>query len=172
MEQIIAQPVHLVHRGARFQLKGRQPLAADLQAVRQLIGHAPPDGHRRDLLIEYLHLIQDAHLALPEGLLVALAHDMRLAVAEVFEVASFYHHFDIVKDGDAPPALTARVCSGLSCAMAGSDDLLERLPKLLGRTDVRVVAAPCMGRCDQAPAALVGQQSVAPVSLLTLPPPD
>ena len=85
---------------------------------------------------------------------------MKLAQAEVFEVATFYHHFDIVREGDtAPPALTVRVCDGLSCEMAGAQDLLARLPGLLG-TDVRVIAAPCIGRCEQAPAAVVGQNPV------------
>ena len=81
---------------------------------------------------------------------------MRLAQTEVYEVASFYHHFDVVKEGEAaPPALTVRVCDGLSCEMAGAQDLLARLPALLGR-DVRVIAAPCIGRCEQAPAAVGG----------------
>jgi formate dehydrogenase len=85
---------------------------------------------------------------------------MKLAQAEVFKVATFYHHFDVVKEGDAvPPALTVRVCDGLSCEMAGAQDLLARLPTLLG-DGVRVIAAPCIGRCEQAPAAVVGQHPV------------
>ena len=155
MENTIAQPVHFVRKGGRFELKGRQPEADALRELRALIGAAPPEGHRRDLLIEHLHVINDAHHGLPEPLLVALAHDMRLAVAEVFEVASFYHHFEIRKDGEPAPTLTLRVCQGLSCEMAGAGELLAHLPALIGRADVRVVAAPCMGRCDQAPAALV-----------------
>ena len=87
---------------------------------------------------------------------------MKLAQTEVFEVATFYHHFDVVKEGEtAPPALTVRVCDGLSCEMAGAQDLLARLPALLG-SDVRVIAAPCIGRCEQAPAAVVGQNPVPP----------
>ena len=86
---------------------------------------------------------------------------MKLAQTEVYEVATFYHHFDVVKEGDAAPAaLTVRVCDGLSCEMAGARDLLQRLPKILG-TAVRVMAAPCIGRCEQAPAVAVGQRAVA-----------
>ena len=85
---------------------------------------------------------------------------MRLAQTEVYEVATFYHHFDVVKEGeDAPAALTVRVCDGLACEMAGARDLLARLPALLGR-EVRVIAAPCIGRCEQAPVAVVGQNPV------------
>ncbi len=136
-----------------------------LEQVQALLGDAP---RRRDLLIEHLHLIQDAFGHLSAAHLAALAQEMRLAQAEVFEVASFYHHFDIVKEGQAaPPALTVRVCDGLSCEMAGAQELLERLPSLLGR-DVRVIAAPCVGRCAQAPAVVVGQNPVAPARLETV----
>ncbi|MGW8393032.1 NADH-ubiquinone oxidoreductase-F iron-sulfur binding region domain-containing protein [Pseudoduganella sp. HUAS MS19] len=136
--------------------KGRQVDAAALQQVQALLGDAP---RRRDLLIEFLHVIQDAYGCLPAAHLAALASELRLAQVEVFEVASFYHHFDIVREGEpAPPALTVRVCDGLSCELAGAGELLARLPGLLGR-EVRVVAAPCIGRCDQAPAVLVGQHA-------------
>ena len=145
----------------RQQPKGRQVDAAALQQVQALLGAAP---RRRDLLIEFLHLIQDAYGCLPAAHLAALAAELRLAQVEVFEVASFYHHFDIVREGEqAPAALTVRVCDGLSCEMAGAAALLQRLPGLLGRA-VRVVPAPCIGRCDQAPAALVGQRALAPAS--------
>ena len=160
MENQSVQPIHVVRPRARVQLKGRQPDAAALLQVRARIGEAPLEGHRRDLLIEHLHTLNDAFHGLFERHLVALASEMRLPVAEVFEVASFYHHFDILKDGQAAPALTVRVCGGLSCALAGGQDLLQRLPALLGRDDVRVISAPCIGRCEQAPAALVGQQAV------------
>jgi len=137
--------------------KGRQVDAAALQQVQALLGTAP---RRRDLLIEYLHLIQDAYGCLSAAHLAALASELRLAQVEVFEVASFYHHFDIVREGEtAPPALTVRVCDGLSCELAGAGELLARLPALLGR-DVRVLRAPCIGRCEQAPAVLVGQRAV------------
>ena len=139
--------------------KGRQVEPAALQQVQALLGDLP---RRRDLLIEFLHLIQDAYGCLSTAHLAALAAELRLAQVEVFEVASFYHHFDIVREGEpAPPALTVRVCDGLSCEMAGAGELLARLPALLGR-EVRVVTAPCIGRCDQAPAVLVGQQAVGP----------
>jgi len=141
--------------------KGRQVDAAALQQVQALLGAAP---RRRDLLIEFLHLIQDAYGCLSAAHLAALASELRLAQVEVFEVASFYHHFDIVREGEsAPPALTVRVCDGLSCELAGAGELLARLPALLGR-EVRVLAAPCIGRCEQAPAALVGQTAVGHAS--------
>jgi formate dehydrogenase len=133
--------------------KGRQidPRAHD--EVRALLGDRP---RRRDLLIEYLHLIQDkyGHLSAPR--LVALAAEMKMALAEVYEVATFYAHFDVVKEGDTPPpAITVRVCDSLSCAMRGAEKLLDELPKKLGK-NVRVVRAPCMGACDRAPVVAVG----------------
>jgi len=125
--------------------------------VRELLGDEP---RRDDLLIEHLHRIQDRFGCLSTTHLAALAEEMQLAQAEVFEVATFYHHFDVVREGDAvPPPLTVRVCDGLSCEMAGAQDLLAKLPGLLGG-DVRVIAAPCIGRCEQAPAAVVGQNPV------------
>lgn len=140
----------------RGQLKGRQPDDAARARVRALIGAGP---HRRDQLIELLHILNDAHGGLLEAHLVALAAELRLSMAEVFEVASFYHHFDIVSEGETPAALTVRVCDGLSCAMAGAQALLDKLPALLGR-EVRVIPAPCVGRCEQAPVAVVGQAPV------------
>ncbi len=137
--------------------KGRQVDPRALEAVRKLLGDEP---RRPDLLIEHLHKIQDAHGCLCAAHLAALAQEMRMAMAEVYEVASFYHHFDIVKEGEAAPAaLTVRVCDSLSCEMAGAKDLLRKLPGLLGK-DVRVVAAPCIGRCESAPAVVVGQNPV------------
>ncbi|RZL92027.1 MAG: NADH-quinone oxidoreductase subunit F [Variovorax sp.] len=147
----------------KSRLKGRQPEEASLAAVRGLIGARPREGHRRDLLIEYLHRLNDAHGALHDHHLVALAREMNIPMAEVFEVATFYHHFEVVRGGDAAPGLTVRVCDGLACELAGAQDLIARLPALLGvagHADVRVVAAPCIGRCEQAPAALVHQQAV------------
>ncbi len=138
--------------------KGRVVDPAALDEVRRLLGDAP---RARDQLIEHLHRLQDRYGHLGARHLAALAREMGLAQTEVFEVASFYHHFDIVKEGqDAPPALTVRVCDSLSCEMAGAQDLLARLPQLLGK-DVRVIAAPCIGRCEQAPAVAVGQHPVA-----------
>jgi formate dehydrogenase len=137
--------------------KGRRVDPAALDEVRLLLGDA---ARSRDLLVEHLHKIQDRFGHLPAAHLAALAEEMRLSQAEVFEVASFYHHFDIVKEGQAPPpALTVRVCDGLSCELAGASELLAKLPALLGR-EVRVIAAPCIGRCEQAPAAVVGQKSI------------
>ncbi|UUZ75144.1 NAD(P)H-dependent oxidoreductase subunit E [Polaromonas sp. P1(28)-13] len=137
--------------------KGRRVDAGALEEVKRLLGN---ESRQRDLLIEHLHKIQDSFGHLSATHLAALAQEMRLAQTEVFEVASFYHHFDIVKEGAAaPPALTVRVCDGLSCEMAGAGDLLARLPRLLGK-EVRVIAAPCIGRCEQAPAVAVGQSPV------------
>ena len=105
--------------------------------------------------------------ALFERHIVALAAEMRLPVVEVFEVASFYHHFQILKDEQVPPRVTVRVCDSLSCQLAGSDSLLARLQQELGG-DVQVMAAPCLGRCEQAPAAQVGQKAVAAASVDSL----
>ena len=146
-------------RRPRHQLKGRQPTDAARAEVRALIGPPPAEGHRRDLLIEHLHALNDHYQGLFERHLVALAAEMRLSMAEVYEVASFYHHFEVLRDDAAAPRLTVRVCQSLSCQLAGAGDLLARLPALLG-TDVQVVPAPCIGRCEQAPAALVGQRSI------------
>ncbi len=141
---------------ARNKPKGRQidPQArADVAVL--LNGH----DIRRDLLIEYLHLIQDKFSCISAAHISALAETLKLAQTEVYEVATFYHHFDVIRDGeDAPPALTVRVCETLSCAMAGAAELLEKLPAILG-SEVRVIAAPCIGRCDQAPAVCVGQNA-------------
>ena len=141
--------------------KGRRVDPQALADVQAALGTAP---RRRDLLIEHLHKVQDRYGSLSAAHLAALAQELKLAQSEVYEVATFYHHFDVLRDGeDAPPALTVRVCAGLSCELAGARDLLDRLPAILG-TGVRVLAAPCIGRCDQAPAALVGQRPVAAAS--------
>ena len=142
-------------------LNGRQGETQALDQVRALIGQRPADGHRRDLLIEHLHTLNDQYRALFERHLVALAHEMNIPMAEVFEVASFYHHFEIRPDGDTAPALTIRVCDGPACEMAGARDILARLPALLGNPAIRVVAAPCLGRCEQAPVATVHQSPLA-----------
>ncbi|NMM26197.1 MAG: NADH-quinone oxidoreductase subunit F [Glaciimonas sp.] len=137
--------------------KGRRVDPAALAEVQALVGAA---SRQPDLLIEHLHKIQDRFGCLSAAHLAALAQEMRLAQTEVYEVATFYHHFDVVKEGEAVPApLTVRVCDGLSCEMAGARDLLARLPQILG-TEVRVIAAPCVGRCEQAPVAVVGQNPV------------
>ena len=125
--------------------KGRQTAPQALAEVQALLGDRP---RRRDLLIEHLHLIQDEYGCLGAAHLRALAEEMGLPQAEVYEVASFYAHFDIVKEGeDAPPALTIRVCDSLSCEMAGAADLLKTLAQTYnGGGAVRVLRAPCMGR--------------------------
>ncbi|MGZ8358457.1 MAG: NADH-ubiquinone oxidoreductase-F iron-sulfur binding region domain-containing protein [Telluria sp.] len=134
--------------------KGRRVDAEALAEVQALLG---AESRQRDLLIEHLHKIQDRYGCLGAAHLAALAHEMKLAQAEVYEVATFYHHFDVVKEGEpTPAALTVRVCDGLSCEMAGARELLGKLPLVLGR-EVRVLASPCIGRCEQAPAAVVGQ---------------
>ena len=141
------------------QLKGRQVDAAALRELRSLIG-APGagGGHRRDLLIEFLHRLNDHYRCLYPRHLAALAHDMRLGMAEVYEVASFYHHFEILADDQVPAGVTLRVCDGLSCELAGARELLHGVRAGLGEGQ-RVLAVPCIGRCEQAPAAQVGQCS-------------
>jgi NADH:ubiquinone oxidoreductase subunit F (NADH-binding)/NADH:ubiquinone oxidoreductase subunit E len=145
----------------RAQTKGRQVQPGALQEVAACVGPGPL---QRDQLIEYLHQLNDRFGQLTTAHLAALAQAMKLAQAEVFEVASFYHHFDIVHEGPdggfaPPPRLTVRVCEGLSCELAGARGLLARLPGVLP-ADVRVLAAPCVGRCAQAPVAVVHQHAV------------
>ena len=137
--------------------KGRRVDPTALAEVQGLLG---TESRQADLLIEHLHKIQDRFGHLSAAHLAALAQEMRMPQTAVYEVATFYHHFDIVKEDEAAPAaLTVRVCDGLSCELAGAKDLLAKLPALLGR-DIRVIAAPCIGRCEQAPAAVVGQNPV------------
>jgi len=137
--------------------KGRVVDPKAREEVRALLGDAP---RRRDLLIEHLHKIQDRYHCLSAPHLVALAAEMKLAMTEVYEVATFYHHFDVVKEGDvAPPSITVRVCDSIACELAGSHQLLETLPSLLG-AGIRVLHAPCVGRCETAPVAVVGQNPI------------
>ncbi|CAO3459260.1 Tungsten-containing formate dehydrogenase beta subunit [Azospirillum argentinense] len=141
-------------RNTRPQPKGRQVDPAALAEVQNLLGDR---SRQRDLLIEHLHLLQDTYHGLHARHLAALAHEMRLALVEVYEVASFYAHFDIVMDGeDAPPPVTVRVCDSLSCCMAGGEKLLDELKAADMGPDVRVVRAPCMGACHNAPAVAIG----------------
>jgi len=140
--------------------RGRTVDPQALAQVQELLGNA---SRQADMLIEHLHKIQDRYGCLSAQHLAALAKEMRMAQTEVYEVATFYHHFDVVKEGDATPAaITVRVCDGLSCEMGGAKELLSRLPAILGKDgkDVRVIAAPCVGRCEQAPVAVVGQHPV------------
>ena len=138
-------------------LKGRQADDVSLKEVQDLVG---VDAPRRDLLIEYLHLLNDAYRGLHERHLVALAKVMNIPMAEVYEVATFYHHFEVIRDGDVAADLTIRVCNGLSCELAGASQLIEKLPQLLGNPKIKVIAAPCVGRCEQAPVAVVHQNAV------------
>ena len=150
---------------ARGASKGR---TVDVRAhadVQALLGDAQRksgmDPRRRDLLIENLHLIQDRYGHIPATHLVALAREMKLAMTEVYEVATFYHHFDVIKEGQSvPPPLTVRVCDSLTCELSGASALIQGLKKTLG-DGVRVIPAPCVGRCEQAPVAVVGQNPVA-----------
>ena len=138
--------------------KGRQVDDAALANVRALLGDRP---RRRDLLIEHLHLIQDHYGHLSVQNLNALAEEMRMAQTEVYEVATFYAHFDVVKDGDVPPpALTIRVCDSLSCELAGAQALKSALEDGFDATKVRVLRAPCMGRCDTAPVLEIGHNHI------------
>jgi NADH:ubiquinone oxidoreductase subunit F (NADH-binding)/NADH:ubiquinone oxidoreductase subunit E len=140
-------------RRGRNEPKGRQVDPVALAEVQALLGER---DRRRDLLIEHLHLLQDHYGCLHARHLVALADEMRLALAEVYEVASFYAHFDIVMDDEAPPpAITVRVCDSLSCALAGAEALMADLREQLD-DDVRVMRAPCMGGCDKAPVVAIG----------------
>jgi len=158
-DNIEVKPVKLMRM--RPTMKGRVVDAKAVAEVRALIGEGESAlPRRRDLLIEHLHRIQDHYGHLSAAHLAALAAELALSQAEVYEVATFYHHFDVVKEGEmAPAAMTVRVCNSLSCEMAGAKELLARLPSILGK-DVRVLAAPCLGRCESAPAAVVGQNPV------------
>jgi len=144
-------------RAARSVPKGRQVDARALAEVRALLGESP---RRRDLLIEFLHRIQDAYGCIAASHIVALAQELHLAMTEVYEVATFYHHFDVVKDGEPTPApVTVRVCETLSCQMAGADALMSELKRFDSR-QLRVLGAPCIGRCEHAPAAVVGRNPI------------
>ncbi|HEY5410567.1 MAG TPA: NAD(P)H-dependent oxidoreductase subunit E, partial [Caulobacteraceae bacterium] len=138
--------------------KGRPVDDKALADVRELLGSRP---RQRDLLIEFLHLIQDRYGHLAARHLRALAEEMRLAQAEIYEVASFYDHFDVVHEGSAPPApTTIRVCESISCMLAGAEELIAALAANVDPTEVRVVRAACVGRCATAPAARVGDREV------------
>ncbi|MEL6885540.1 MAG: NAD(P)H-dependent oxidoreductase subunit E [Pseudomonadota bacterium] len=142
----------------RVRPKGRALEDDALADVQALLGDAP---RRRDLLIEFLHLIQDRYGHLSAAHLRALAEEMRLSMAEVYEVATFYAHFDVVKEGETPPpALTIRVCDSLSCELAGAQALKAALEDGLDASEVRVVRAPCMGRCDTAPTLELGHNHI------------
>jgi NADH:ubiquinone oxidoreductase subunit F (NADH-binding)/NADH:ubiquinone oxidoreductase subunit E len=145
--------------------KGREVDESAHQQILELLGDEP---RRRDLLIEHLHKLQDHYGCLTSAHMTALAYEMRLTPAEVYEVATFYHHFDIVKEGDTPPpALTVRVCESIACHLAGGPAMIAELRERLG-DGVRVIAAPCIGRCDVAPAAIVGKNSLGNASAASI----
>jgi formate dehydrogenase len=141
----------------KSKLKGRQPDDTSLAEVRRLVGSA---ALRRDLLIENLHKLNDEYRALHDRHLVALAKEMNLPMAEVYEVATFYHHFEVVRGNDPVADITVRVCDGIACELSGAQNLLEKLPAILGNDKIKVIAAPCVGRCEQAPVAVVHQYPV------------
>jgi formate dehydrogenase len=144
----------------RKKRRGPKGHAVDLAALEDIQSLLGDESRQRDLLIEHLHKIQDKYQHISSKHLVALAHEMKLSPAEVFEVASFYHHFDVVKEGQTPPpALTVRVCESISCEMAGAHPLIDALENGLG-DDVRVQKVPCVGRCQHAPVAVVGQNPI------------
>jgi formate dehydrogenase len=139
------------------QLRGRRVDAAAHAEVRELLEDRP---RRRDLLIEFLHLIQDRYGCLSAAHLVALAEELKLATTEVYEVATFYHHFDVIKEDDAPPpALTVRVCESVTCEMFGARELATGL-EAKSDGSVRIQKVPCVGRCHAAPVAVVGTKPV------------
>ena len=149
----------------KSQLKGRQVNEIALEEVRALLQFDEDVlRQRRDLLIEHLHSINDFYRGLQERHLVALAKLMNIPMAEVYEVATFYHHFEIIRDGETAPQFTVRVCDGLSCDMAGAASLLDKLKASLSQDNVKVAAAPCMGRCEQAPVAVVHQHEIGHAS--------
>jgi len=163
----------MAKRKVRSTLKGRQVNPQALEEVRALLDQGRRqtgvEPRRRDLLIENLHLINDRFGHLAAAHLAALAQEMRMALTEVYEVATFYHHFDVVKEGpdgkvSPPPALTVRVCDSIGCSLFGAESLLERLPAVLGK-EVRVIHAPCVGRCEVAPCVVVGQNPVGNATL-------
>lgn len=145
--------------------KGRSADPVALQEVQGLLGDRPREAH---LLIEYLHLIQDRYGHLSAAHIVALARELKLASTEVYEVATFYHHFDVVKEGEEPPpAITVRVCDSVTCEMYGANELVSQLERGLG-DGVRVQRVPCVGRCYDAPVAVVGRNQVAHATLDTV----
>jgi len=145
----------------KSQLKGRQADDVSLLEVSALLPMEDKVLQQRpDLLIEHLHKINDNFRGLHERHLVALAKLMNMSMAEVYEVATFYHHFEIIHDGEEAPVFTLRVCDGLSCDMAGASTLMGQLKASLGTGNIKVVSAPCVGRCEQAPVAVVHQHEI------------
>ena len=145
----------------KSQLKGRQADEASLQEVRALLLlDSEAFKQRSDLLIEQLHKINDTYRGLHERHMVALSKLMNIPMAQVYEVATFYHHFEVIREGEQAPQFTLRVCDGLSCEMAGASTLFNKLKASLGTSKIKVVPAPCVGRCEQAPVAVVHQHEI------------
>ncbi len=150
-------PKQPARRKKRGQPRGRSVRPDALADIRALLGERP---RRRDLLIEFLHLVQDRHGHISAAHIVALAREMKLAPAEIYEVATFYHHFDVVKEGETPPPpLTVRVCDSITCEMFGGEQLIAGLQQKAGG-GVRIQRVPCVGRCEAAPVAVVGTNPV------------
>lgn len=150
----------------RGQQRGRQVDPSALQEIQSIIRTLPL---RKDLMIEYLHLIQDKYQHISAKHMVALAHELKLAPTEVYEVATFYHHFDVVKENDtAPPALTVRVCDSITCEMFGAENLVNELQNFYSDQPVRVQRVPCVGHCAEAPIAVVGKNPINHAKLETV----
>jgi formate dehydrogenase beta subunit len=151
------KPVLRKRNKMRGEQRGRHVTQTAQEQIRDLLGSETP---RRDLLIEYLHLIQDEFGHIAADHITALAAEMQLATTEIYEVATFYHHFDVIREGDdAPPELTVRVCDSITCEMYGANELVAKLEGIVG-DDVRVQRVPCVGRCEQAPVAVVGMNPI------------
>ena len=156
-QQPIAQQAGANIKRSRFTGKGRQVDPSALKEVRDLLGIEP---RQRDLLIEHLHKIQDHYKYISARHLAALAYEMKISKAEVYEVATFYHHFDVIKEDETPPPeLTVRVCDSMTCCMFGAEPLIGELEQQHGE-NVRIQRVPCIGRCDSAPVAVVGMHPV------------
>ena len=150
-------------KNKNFYPKGRDSKDSDIAEIKDLIDHLPL---KRDMLIEYLHLIQDKYNQIRKKHLAALANLLKIPMAEAFEVATFYAHFDVIDDEDESlPPTTIRVCDSLTCELFGANDLMKKLESTLDKKKVRVVRAPCMGLCDKAPACEVGHNHLEKFSL-------
>jgi len=150
-------------RKKNFYPKGRNTEDSDVSDIKKLIDHLPL---KRDMLIEYLHLIQDKYNQIRKKHLAALASILKIPMAEAFEVATFYAHFDVIEDDeDSLPPTTIRVCDSLTCELFGANDLMKKLSSTLDKKKVRVVRAPCMGLCDKAPACEVGHNHLEKFSV-------
>ena len=157
MSLLTEKKLKIDFRKRRGKSRGRKVDPQALQEVQDLLGDSP---RSRDLLIEALHLIHDRYHYISAKHLVALAQEYKLAPTEVFEVATFYHHFDVIRENETPPpSLTVRVCDSMSCRMAGAENLIEELDQKFDES-VRVQRVPCIGRCQHAPVAVVGQNPV------------